>query len=55
MSEEKKKVDLKKILKEKKGISENRQYTNLEKKAMSVNKPPQSLLDKLQGKPKNKK
>ena len=46
MSDEKKKPDLKKILKEKEIlIEQNRQYSNTQK-AMSVNKPPQSLIDK---------
>jgi hypothetical protein len=54
MSEEKKNKDLKKLLEKAKGISENRQYINLEKKAMTVNKPPQSLLDSIESKPKKK-
>jgi len=55
MSEEKKKIDLKKLLEKSKEISENRQYINLEKKAMSVNKPRQSLLDSIEAEPKKKK
>jgi AmiR/NasT family two-component response regulator len=54
MSEEKKKIDLKKLLEKSKGISENRQYINLEKKAMAVNKPTQALLDSIETKPKKK-